>query len=515
MNTNKDKILGLFKKTTYTMQYVITLIFSIFLLKLMVTKTVQGYFDKIYLIFTIVFGIIMLSFTIYHIKIDGKKVEKMFLNFSFLLGMLYIIFLIPGQVPDEQVHIMKAYEVSNGIFITPIKEDGTSSTTIPKDMLEYNHNIMNRYKKLQEELEKQTNYNEEAQDVSSAQGYSFIMYLIPALGLLISRIFSLNLIIGIYLSKIFNLLFFIIIGYFSIKKLPFGKIFASVYLLMPMILHQAASFSSDVFINAISIYFIAYTLNLLCKEEKIFKKELIFYCILSILLAVAKVVYMPLVGIGILLFFKKNISKKDKIIFITLSIILAFSFTAVEYIHSIQYKSMPKAMEEYNIAVNIDSSKQIGEIIKNPVKVLITLIRDWARNGGMYITDAIGKRLGWLDIEIPLIYILGYGALLIFSIFIEKNDKMIKLSCKIWIQAICIGIVLLIQLALYISSTPVGAEFVGGVQGRYFIPILIIQLLCFTKKENYIKVKYDTIIPIIIAACINILTICNIYMIFK
>ena len=512
---NKDRILEGLKKTTYIIQYIITLIFSVFLLKLTITKTVSGFFDKAYLIFTVLFGIVMLAFMIYHIKVDGKKVEKMFLNFAFLLGMLYIVFLVPGQVPDEQVHMMKAYEISNGIFVTPIKEDGSSNITMPEDLLKYNHNLMKNYQKVQEELDNNTDYNKTAEDVSSAQGYSSIMYLIPAAGLFIARTLGLNLITGIYLGKILNLLFFIIMGFFAIKKIPFGKIFASVYLLMPMMLHQAASFSADAFINAIVIYFIAYVLDLLCKEEKISKKELIIYCILSVLLSIAKIAYMPLVGMGVLLFFKKNISKKDKIIFVTLSIILSVSFTAIEYIHANQYTSQPQAMKEYSEMVNINSSKQIGEIIQNPVKTAIVFVKDWASNGGMYITDAIGKRLGWLNIEVPVIYILGYFALLICSIFIEKNEKMIKLSSKIWLQAICIGILLLVQLALYISSTPVGANFVGGVQGRYFIPILIVQMLCFAKKDNYIKVKHAETIPVIAASIINILTMYNIYSIFK
>jgi len=515
MKEKFNKIINFFNKTSYIIQFVITLVFSIAIYKLMSIKAIDGYFNKIYLVISILLGIITLAIMIYHIIRDGKKIEKMFLNFSILISLLYLVFMIPSQVPDEQAHMLKAYEVSKGIFITKINEDGSAPVSIPKELVKYNHNIMNKYSVLNEQFGIKTNYNEEVQEISGAQGYVSILYFAPALGLFLARIIGANLITGIYLGKLFNLILFITLGYFSIKKIPFGKIVLAVYLLMPMMLQQAVSFSADCFINAIAMYFIAYVMNLLYRETRITKKELIFYCILSVILSMAKMVYMPLVGIGMILIFRKNISKKDKIIFITISIVLSIAFSLGSYVLSNKYSVAPSSMKEYAEQMNVNGTEQMKQMIKNPVSSVKLLVKDFYYNVTNYIRLAVGSELGWLEIKPSQTLISLYILILLASAIIEKNNYEIKKLEKVWILLICIGVTVLIQLAMYWTFTPLGANFIGGVQGRYFIPIIILVLLCISKKDNYIKIKNPELKMLIIASVINLFVIQNIYSFFS
>jgi uncharacterized membrane protein len=41
-------------------------------------------------------------------------------------------------------------------------------------------------------------------------------------------------------------------------------------------------------------------------------------------------------------------------------------------------------------------------------------------------------------------------------------------------SAVSVG---LVQLALYLSYTPVGASNIGGMQGRYFLPVFLLCLI--------------------------------------
>ena len=61
---------------------------------------------------------------------------------------------------------------------------------------------------------------------------------------------------------------------------------------------------------------------------------------------------------------------------------------------------------------------------------------------------------------------------------------------------IFIGISLFIFLGLYMGWTKTGADIIDGVQGRYFIPILILPFLCLIQKGKYIKFKYINVIYI-------------------
>ena len=106
-----------------------------------------------------------------------------------------------------------------------------------------------------------------------------------------------------------------------------------------------------------------------------------------------------------------------------------------------------------------------------------------------YINEAIGSKLGWLEISVNPFIITSFIVLLILATISEKNTLEFKWKSKIWLLLIILAISLLINVAMYVSWTPVGANIVNGVQGRYFTPILILALLCLVKKDTNWKVN--------------------------
>ena len=122
----------------------------------------------------------------------------------------------------------------------------------------------------------------------------------------------------------------------------------------------------------------------------------------------------------------------------------------------------------------------------------------------------IGKALGWLNIEISNITIYGFVVLLVMSSFLDKNDIEIGKVEKTWTILIYLGTYLLIILAAYLSWTTVGAERVMGVQGRYFIPILALPLICFCNKDSYLKFRNIDVKLSIISVILNIVAITNV-----
>lgn len=502
-----NKILEKIKKLSYIFEFIISVLMAISVFNLLEIKAECGYFDKIWLIFSGITVLIDIIIIIYNIYKDKKSIEKMFLNVVIPIGILFWIFMIPGQVPDEEAHMIKAYEVSNGILYTKRDENGESKTIVPQDLLEYNHNKMNNYIKLKEQLNQKTDYLKTVETVSSAQGYTWILYIVPASIMFIARNINLNLLVAIYIARLMNFVVFIILGYYTIKKIPFGKIVTAIYLLMPMMLQQANSCSADVIVNAISLYIISYILYLLFKENRIETKEMIIYCILVIILAVAKYVYIPLIGIGLLLIFKKNLTKKQKMIFITVSIVLGLVFSIISYIFASKYTSTTESMRLYYEEYNVNGAEQIKSIIQSPLNMIKIIKNDWINNLEQYIYMCVGSELAWLDVKPTRILISLYIITLLAATILEKNQYSLKKIEKLWVLMITIGIVGLVQLAMYISFTPLGANFIGGVQGRYFIPVFILPLLCISMKNNYIKSKNPNIILPCIVGIINIFVI--------
>ena len=111
-----------------------------------------------------------------------------------------------------------------------------------------------------------------------------------------------------------NYILVLVLGYISIKKIPFGKILLAVYLMIPMMLQQATAISVDSLMNAIIIFFISYILSLMFNNENLKKKEIIILLVLSAFIGLSKVTYIPLLGLGLILLIRKKDLKIIKVL---------------------------------------------------------------------------------------------------------------------------------------------------------------------------------------------------------
>lgn len=501
-------------KIRYVTEFIFSLIFIFFLMQTVYLKNYAGYFHKLYLTGTVIWFLILLINVIYNFKKAEKKIERIFLNIAIPLGLLFLVSMIPGHVPDETTHFIKAYDVSQGHIITPIDENGNSSIEVPKELSDYNYTNVLTYKDLVELAEDNTNYQETEEVVSTAQGYSFIMYIFSGIAFFIVRVLNMSIIWGIILGRIFNFIFFLILAYLAIKKIPFGKLVYAVYMLMPMNLQQVTSISADAFINSILFYYIAFSIYMIFKKEKLNKKEIISYIILTAIAGIVKMVYVLIAGVGFLIVKRKDLKAKNKVLIIALTILIGGAFTLGALFMSGRYTSTTVATDKYAEEFNVDSGKQLEQIIENPEHVIEALKTDWFNGQKEYIFMAIGSQLGWLEMRPSEIIILAYLILLIIAAVSEKNSEQFDVKSKIWLILISIGIVLLVEYAMYTTFTPVGAEFIGGVQGRYYIPIYILLLLCLAKKDNYFKIKNSEYKLLSIAGVLNICVLIEIIQYF-
>lgn len=284
--------------TRYITEFIVTIIFLFFLTQTIYIKQYMGYFHKLYLIGTAIWICILIINIIYNFIKSDKKIEQIFLNIAIPIGLMYLVFMMPGHVPDETTHFFKAYDVSQGNLITKIDENGDSYIDVPKELPLFNHSQVLNYKDFIELAQTKTDYQNTEKVVSTAQANSFIMYMFSAFGFFVARILNLNIVFGIFLARIFNFIFFLVCAYFAIKKIPFGKLILAIYMLMPMCMQQVTSISADAFINSVLFYYIAYSIYIIFKKEKLEKKEIIIYILLTALSGILKMVYILIAGVG-------------------------------------------------------------------------------------------------------------------------------------------------------------------------------------------------------------------------
>lgn len=495
----KEMFLKIINILRYPLEFLFTTISMIFLYQMITIKAYEGYWSRDILIGLIITGIIALAILVYNIIKDKNKIEKMFINCIIPIGIMYIVFMLPTYTPDASSHLWKAYEVSNGIFITKVDEEGKALTTVPKVMAEYGHATLDKYYVMNEayNLQESNDYSITSEVDSSAKGYSFILYIGYAIGFVIAKMLSLNIFLGMLIARLTNFIIVIAIGYFAIKKIPFGKVLLATYFMIPMMMQQATAFSADSLINAIIGFFIAYTLHLSFKKENLTKKDKVTFLAMSLLMGITKVTYIPIVGLGILLAKRrKEITVKEKTILAIATILLCLGSYMILNILNSNYTSVASAAK-YLEEAGVNSSEQIHGIISNPLRYIYVLINDFLHQGELYLYNCIGNNMGWLTIGMPIIFIVFYIILLLASAFVEDNQEELDWKEKLWFIFLAVLMYVLIVTGLYTQWTGVGQTIVAGIQGRYFLPIIILPLLCLIKKHNYIKLKhYNVIIPV-------------------
>ena len=493
----------IFSKFRYVVEFLISFITISTILKVILTKVYDGYFHRWFILSALTFLVLLVLLIIYNFKKSNRKIENYFLNVAIPIGICYMLAVIPGHVPDETTHFYKAYDLSNGNIITSIDKNGDSYIEVPAILSLYHHNKVKNYNEFLKLTTIETDYENVENVISTAQGNSSLMYILPALAFKISNVLNLNIIYGLLLGKILNFIMFLILIYFAIKIIPFGKMVFMLYVLMPMNLQQVTSISPDAFINTILLFYIAFSVYIIFKKEKIKKWEIALYIVLAIVSGIIKMVYIFIAGLGFLIVIRNDISKKLKIIIILVTITLGSIFTITTYLISQMYTLIPDVNVQYALEYNVDTSGQINEMIQNPEHAIEAFVHDWYVMQKEYVFMAIGSQLGWLEIQPSETIILLYLILLIVASLSERSEFEFNTLSKVWILLIGIGVILLVELAMYTGFTPISAEYIGGVQGRYYVPIYILALLCLIKKENFVRIKNSEVKFIIWALALN------------
>lgn len=507
----KEKVENIFNKLIYVIEFIISVILVKQVFDVLTTKAYKEYYPLNKIIWSVILGILVLGIIIYICKKNKESIEKIFVAFAIPLSIGFAIFVLPLNVPDEGTHIMKAYDISIGNIVTKIDEQGNSYCMTLKSLEDYSYTRFLNYRTVIDEMGQETNYNEQIKTVCAAQGNSPFLYIGTVLGLLMGRMFNVNIILTIYLARMINIIIFLIFGYLTIKKLPFGKLAMAVYLCMPMMLQQAASCSADAILNAVLIYYIAHLIYMTFKETEITKKDKIILYIFTALVAMFKYVYILVAGILFITIFNKKEDKKDKIKTIGIMILIGSIFAIGWFAFGLRFKSSPDVTLEYNRIANVDQGRQIGFIKENPVKFMKTFIKEYIVYGPEYIFGAVGAKLGWLNVNIDASIIIPYIIILILSVISEKSKYEFKAKSKIWIIAIILAISALLKISMYIFFTPVGLERICGVQGRYYTPILFLALLCLVKEDNNWEIKNANQKMMALSMVLNIATLYTVF----
>lgn len=438
--------------------------------------------------------------------------EKVFLVFALVVGFLLTFITPPFQVADEPGHLYRAYEISEGHFISK-KINNEVGNYIPKDIIlmvgdlegqiPFNKNEKFSMKKLEKYQTKKINFeNKKFVDFRSMVLYSPIVYIPQSLGICAATIIpSLPFfpqLLMIYLGRIFNLLAFIVMIYYAIKLTPLCKWGLTLIALMPMTIYQAASLSADSVCFGLSFLTIAFILNCAFGEKKKIKNSQLFaILVLAVLLSLCKTAYFFIPFLFLVIPFEKIGSKKKyyMLFLVLLAVVLLVDTLWGTFIRQLY---LP-------ISSGVNPEKQFKYIIFHPLEFIILFKIFFNKN----LLISFAGNLGWLDNPLPLIFVQIYLCIMVLTAFFENNkDTFLRLKQKIIIFLITLFNCALIVMLIYLSCSKIGQNHIIGLQGRYFIPIAPLFILLFssniTKKINIPKSFFNLFLVCFIMMSLSI-----------
>ena len=357
---NKEKLSYIYNKINFILEFVLSIMLVIMMFKTIYIKNNYGYYPKMNVILCGILAIFLGSIMIINIIKHKNKIEKMFLNFMIPIGIAYLVFIMPTYVPDEQAHVYRAYDIGARGNIFSKLEEGEYKTLIPEQMEKSMKGFVNNYNELVAKKNEVANYEDLSRVYNVPRGYFPILYIFSAVVFLIGKLITINPIIIMYLARIPNYIMFLILGYYSIKKIPFGKLLVLTYLFTPMSIQQAVSVSADSLSNSVIIFFIAYTLFLAYKSDKIKTSQKCIYYLLAFIVGIAKIAYFPISTLSLLLLQNKKESKKNIWIMIIITVVIATISSIGWYLYSMKYPSETPYIQENNI----NSLEQIKYIVR-------------------------------------------------------------------------------------------------------------------------------------------------------
>lgn len=450
---------------------------------------------------------------------------KVFLFFAISWGVL-MVFLTPAfMVPDEPNHFYRAYQVSELNFI-PEVDNNRLGGVLPKSLVDLQLKIWET-NGINPKVDKvlfndclSISLNPEEKTFiffPNTSLYSPVSYIPQAIGISIGKIIGAPPLVLVYLGRLFNLAFWILLIYLALIIIPTYKWLFLLLALLPMSISQSASLSADVMVNGLSFLLIAIIFNLaFTLKAKLGIKELIILVIIAVFLTLSKSIYFFLILLYFIIPVIKARTTRSYIIysivlilctFITLTLSsliishLTHQITPIEIFYG-DHPTVPKINPDKQIQFILSD---IGGFVKMVIKSFI-----WYRN--MAYKSFIGI-FGWMNVLLyPKYYPFAIFVLIVAALLESKKEITINLFQKLIMLISFVGIIFIFSFTMYLSWTEVGGEMVSNLQGRYFIPIVpLLFVLLYNRKLNVKPIIFPVGSIIFISILFTVQAITKIY----
>lgn len=397
-------------------------------------------------------SLLMLALFLYLLQRWRLIPEKAFYVVSIPALFLFALFILPNQVPDEAWHICRAFD---------LKLDG-SPMVVPEVVFQLKGGLFTTYPDFYEAICVPPEWGHTVEANRDLSQYLVHLYLLPSLVIDLCQLLNLHPLVAIVVGRLANAAMFVAAGYWAIKWMPIGKTVMTVYLLNPMLIQQEASLSADAVCNIATILFVSYLLRLRFSDQ-VSRNQIIVVVCLFLLTCISKYIYAVL-GLLFLLLVPRlpNPTARRAVYIGTGSFVLLVVLFVVFFYNGEAYYESVVLVRDFPECVKV-------------------MAKSFYEMGPLWVKEFAGMLLGALSIIIWEPCFWAYSALLLFSVVFNLGEaEGFRRGEKVFIICVTIGLTLLMILVFreWTLERDNRSDVIMGVQGRYFIPYLMLPLLC-------------------------------------
>jgi uncharacterized membrane protein len=433
-------------------------------------------------------------------KIDNR----LFILTMVLLAISSCIAMTPLSVPDGEFHFASVMNLSDRMLSALPGFSGLSGR-IPADLLHIEAFGDAAYSwKFWNEWQPSHLISDEG-IYSEAGGSIIIAYIVPAIGITISRILNLPYQLIVLSGRWCNFAFFLVCVSCACRMTPeLTKAFRAICLL-PATVWIACSYSYDVWNLAFCFLIVSYCVKL-SRLDQVTVKELIPFAVFTILLIPVKLIYFVLAGC-IFMVQPLKIPHKKRMLAVAL-IFVALLAAIFMLTRGAEVASDLQGNFDARSGLTEETSFSLGYIVRNPWRTFLVYVKTIFLSGGTYLIKSVtGENYGAY-----LPSILSFAILAIFIVIESGSLDSIKIGTRktliSWLIFLLGSLLVLTSFLMIYTEIPENEiTAIGGVQGRYFLPLYVLLPFMLAPvhrqlTQNHPPLRENTVDKLLIALAI-------------
>lgn len=423
------------------------------------------------------------------------KEIRIFFIVAMLIGIAMSFIISPWQIPDEQTHL---YYIGGAIKCEEYDLRIEQSLGMDKRRVEWLPWEKTDWNQFLSALTKAPDY-----EVSEMLPRGFSLYAIryaPAIiGMELAVILNLPTLWVLQLGEIFALLFYVLVCSAGLKLCPIKKPIMAIFMLAPMMMQGAGSLSYDAVVVPLLYWIICYVLHLRFEKEDITLKDMLLLIIPWIWMSYIKVPYAMIVLLGLMLPLEKFHVKIGKLE-IDEAFIRKYRWIALAVLIALVALVLFVFRKNAFIQVLYGVVTEVGRTIYLLGYTFLMFYE-------VLLVSSVGN-FGWLNTPVPFGFAMLFYVVIAGITVFGKDDSKKKMRrwdrLVIWMTFLCMTLITVFSMIHHtICNTYFWGDvanatydirqymymipYIGGLQGRYFMPFISLFFVGFGSTEKMSK----------------------------